>query len=135
GADCVLLIMAALDDGEAGEMAALAGELGMDALIEVHDEAEMERAAGLGGSLIGINNRDLKTLEVDISASERLARKAPEGCFLVSESGLNTPQDLARLSEASINAFLVGESLMRQTDVEAATRALLTRTQPQAIRA
>ncbi|MFP6731848.1 MAG: indole-3-glycerol phosphate synthase TrpC [Alphaproteobacteria bacterium] len=127
GADCILIIMAALDDVEAGEIMAAARQFGMDALIEVHDEDELERAAKLGGSLIGINNRNLKTLEVDLAVSERLALLAPEGAELVCESGLNSHADLLRMAAVGVRRFLVGESLMRQADVAAATSALLNR--------
>ena len=126
GADCVLVIMAALDDGAAGEIMAAARELAMDALVEVHDEAELERAARLGGRLIGINNRDLKTLEVDLATTERLAPLAPEGAELVCESGLASHGDLLRMAAVGARRFLVGESLMRQADVAAATSALLS---------
>ena len=125
GADCVLLIMAALDDGQARDLAAEAEGLGMDVLVEVHDEAELARAVGLGAGLIGINNRNLKTLEVDLGTAERLAAAAPAGCTLVCESGLRTPADLARMARAGMRCFLIGESLMAQDDVEAATRAVL----------
>jgi indole-3-glycerol phosphate synthase len=127
GADCVLIIMAALDDGLAGEIMAAARGLAMDALIEVHDEGELERAARLGGSLIGINNRNLKTLEVDLAVTGRLAPLAPEGAELVCESGLNSHDDLMRMAALGARRFLVGESLMRATDVAAATSALLNR--------
>jgi indole-3-glycerol phosphate synthase len=126
GADCVLVIMAALDDGAAAEIMAAARGLAMDALIEVHDEAELERAAKLGGSLIGINNRDLKTLEVDLAVTERLAPLAPTGAELVCESGLTSHADLMRMGLAGARRFLVGESLMREADVAAATSALLS---------
>ena len=125
GADCVLLILAALDGAAAAELLAAAGELAMDVLIEVHDEDEMGRALELKSTLIGINNRDLKTFEVDLGTTERLAAMAPPGTLVVSESGLRGPQDLARLAAAGIHCFLVGESLMRAADVTAATRALL----------
>jgi indole-3-glycerol phosphate synthase len=97
----------------------------MDALVEVHDEAEMARAKALGASLVGVNNRDLRTFEVDLAATERLAALAPRGALLVTESGIFTPADAARLERAGARAMLVGESLMRQADVAAATRALL----------
>ncbi len=127
GADCVLLILAALDDGQARELAATAIELGMDVLVEVHDRPEMTRAIELGAALIGINNRNLKTLEVDLGTTEELARDIPKDRLLVSESGLATPSDLARMAALGVQCFLIGESLMRETDVAAATRALLRR--------
>ena len=127
GADCVLVIMAALDDGAAGEIVAAARDHGMDALIEVHDEAELERAARLDSRLIGVNNRNLKTLEVDLATAERLAPLAPEDAEIVCESGLNCHGDLLRMAAAGVRRFLVGESLMRQADVAAATSALLNR--------
>ena len=125
GADCILLIMAALSDGQAYELEAAAVEQGMDVLIEVHNAQELERALNLDSSLIGINNRNLKTLSVDIATSEELLTGFPEDRIAVSESGLNNPDDLARMSRAGANCFLVGESLMRQDDVELATRTLL----------
>ncbi|MEK9752400.1 MAG: indole-3-glycerol phosphate synthase TrpC [Rhodospirillaceae bacterium] len=125
GADCILLIMAAISNGQAAELAAAARDWGMDILVEVHDEAELDRALGLDGDLIGVNNRNLKTLEVDIAMTERLAPRVPADRTLVSESGLYTPADLARMARAGARCFLVGESLMRQADVAAATRALL----------
>ena len=125
GADCILVIMAMLDDALAGELMAEAARWGMDALVEVHDEAEMARAAGLGAWLIGVNNRDLRTFEVDLRNTERLAAAAPEGALLVAESGIFGPADVERLERSGAKAMLVGESLMRQADVEAATRALL----------
>ena len=125
GADCILVIMAMLDDALAGELMAEAARWGMDALVEVHDEAEMARAAGLGARLIGVNNRDLRTFEVDLRNTERLAAAAPEGALLVAESGIFGPADVERLERSGAKAMLVGESLMRQADVEAATRALL----------
>ena len=125
GADCILLIMAALDDGEAAEFEALAHDWGMDVLIEVHNRAELDRAARLKGGLIGINNRNLKTLDVDLATTEALAPDLPAGWVAVSESGLYTPQDLARMAAAGCRCFLIGESLMRQQDVAAATKALL----------
>ncbi|HJN59915.1 MAG TPA: indole-3-glycerol phosphate synthase TrpC [Alphaproteobacteria bacterium] len=127
GADCILLILAALTDAEAAELEQAAAALGMDVLIEVHDESEMERAHRLDSRLIGINNRNLKSLAVDLSTTERLAPMAPEGATLVCESGLARPADLARMSVAGADCFLVGESLMRQADVAAATVALLAR--------
>ena len=126
GADCILLIMAALDDAQARELDAAARELGMDVLIEVHDGAELERALKLEPRLVGVNNRNLKTLGVDLATTEALAPRLPAGVLAVSESGLSTPADLARMARAGCRCFLVGESLMRQADVAAATRALLT---------
>ncbi|MBV8535395.1 MAG: indole-3-glycerol phosphate synthase TrpC [Alphaproteobacteria bacterium] len=126
GADCILLILAALDDAMATALARLAREFGLDVLAEVHDERELERALGLEDALLGINNRNLKTLTVDLAVFERLARRAPAERFLVAESGLKTPADLARLAHAGARAFLIGESLMAQADVAAATRALLS---------
>ncbi|MDB5407899.1 MAG: indole-3-glycerol phosphate synthase TrpC [Rhodospirillales bacterium] len=126
GADCVLIIMAAISDAQAGELEDAAERFGMDALIEVHNRAELERALVLQSRLIGINNRNLKTLAVDLATTEELAALVPQGRLLVSESGLYTPADLARMKRCGANCFLVGESLMRQQDVTAATRALLS---------
>ncbi|MBT4889653.1 MAG: indole-3-glycerol phosphate synthase TrpC [Rhodospirillales bacterium] len=126
GADCILLIMAALSDGQAYELEAAAVEQGMDVLIEVHNHIELDRALNLESPLIGVNNRSLKTLKVDIATSEELLEDFPEDRIAVSESGLYTPQDLSRMADAGANCFLVGESLMRQDDVEAATRTLLS---------
>ena len=125
GADCVLLIMAAVSDPVASLLHNNAQELGMYVLVEVHDENEMERALALQPKLIGINNRNLKTLKVDLGTTARLAPKVPEDVILVSESGIHLNTDLKRISAWGINCFLVGESLMRQADVEKAVRDLL----------
>ncbi|MCG8543487.1 MAG: indole-3-glycerol phosphate synthase TrpC [Alphaproteobacteria bacterium] len=127
GADCILLIMAALEDGMAAELESLAHELGMDVLVEVHNRAELDRALKLRSRLIGINNRNLKTLSVDLATTEELAENIPAERIIVSESGLSTPDDLARMAAVGANCFLIGESLMRQADVAAATRSLLAR--------
>ncbi len=125
GADAILIIVAALDDAVMAEIEAAALELGMDVLVEVHNEAEMERAARLKSRLIGVNNRDLKSFVTDLATTERLAPLAPEATLLVGESGINTHADIERLAAHGVRTFLVGESLMRQDDVAAATRALL----------
>ncbi len=125
GADCVLLIMAALEQGLAVELAGLAASLGLDVLVEVHDEDELERALAYETRLIGINNRDLRTLRTDLATTVRLAGLVPPGHIVVSESGIRTHEDLVRLSEHGVTSFLVGESLLRQPDLGAATRALL----------
>jgi indole-3-glycerol phosphate synthase len=125
GADCILLILACLSDPQAKELEDAAFVLGMDVLIEVHDEAEFDRALDLRSPLIGVNNRNLKTMVTDISTTERLSARLPADRSLVCESGLKTPADLARMAKAGARRFLIGESLMRQDDVTAATRTLL----------
>lgn len=125
GADAILVILAMVDDAIAADLMAEASRLGMDALVEVHDEDEMDRAGKLGATLVGVNNRDLRTFEIDLAVSERLAGLAPKEALLVTESGIFTPADVARLERIGARAMLVGESLMRQADVTAATRALL----------
>jgi indole-3-glycerol phosphate synthase len=127
GADCILIIMAAVEDAAAQALENAAFDLGMDALLEVHDEDELARALRLRSRLIGINNRNLKTFETTLTTCERLAPKVSPGRIIVGESGLSTPDDLARLARAGITTFLIGESLMRQADVAVATRALLAR--------
>lgn len=129
GADCILLIMAALDDATARELEQCAFDLGMDVLIEVHNTAELDRALRLRSPLIGINNRDLTTLKVSLETTEKLARGVPDDRVLVSESGLNSGTDLKRMATAGARCFLIGESLMRQDDVEGATRRLLSAAQ------
>ena len=127
GADAVLVIMAAVDDALAADLMKEAAFWGLDALVEVHDAEEMRRALKLDAKLIGVNNRSLATFETDLGITEELAQSAPPDVLLVSESGIFTPADITRLTAAGAGAFLVGESLMRQDDVEAATRALLAR--------
>ncbi len=125
GADCVLLILAALDDRAARTLARDAKALGMDVLVEVHDERELDRAASLTPDLIGVNNRNLRTFEVDLATTEQLAAVAPAGLDLVAESGVHGPGDLHRLADCGVRRFLVGETLMRSKDVEQAVRLLL----------
>lgn len=127
GADCILLILAALDDHQAHELGRLAGELGLDVLVEVHDAGELDRALRLESRLIGINNRNLKTLAVDLATTEELAPRVPSDRLVVAESGLARHADLERMAAAGVHCFLVGEALMRQPDVRRATAALLGR--------
>ena len=124
-ADCILIILASVSDGQAEELEAAAIALGMDVLLEVHDEAELERASRLKSRLLGINNRNLQTFEVSLETTRHLARLVPADRLIVAESGLFTPAHLADLARFGARAFLIGESLMRQPDVEAATRAIL----------
>ena len=127
GADCILLIMAMIDDVLAQELEEEARDWGMDVLAEAHDEADLERALKLKTRLIGINNRDLRTFETKLETTERLAGLVSRDYLLVSESGLSAARDLARLAKAGVHAFLIGEGLMRQKDVAAATRTILNR--------
>ncbi len=126
GADAILLIVAALGDAQMAEIEAAAAECGLDVLVEVHDERELERALRLRSRLIGVNNRDLRDFSVDLNRTYRLVAKAPADCTFVAESGLSTRADLDAMAEHGIHCFLIGEALMRQADVEAATRALLS---------
>jgi indole-3-glycerol phosphate synthase len=133
GADCILIIMAAVDDAAAHAIEDAAAAHAMDALVEVHDEVELGRALKLKSRLIGINNRDLRTFETSLAVSEQLAPKIPRDRVIVAESGLNAPADLAQLKRGGVSTFLIGESLMRQDDVAAATRSLLAREPRRAI--
>lgn len=126
GADAVLLIVAALDDGELADLYALARDVGLDALVEVHDEAELERALAVGADLVGVNQRDLVTFEVDVDRAVRLAEAMPDDVVAVAESGVGGPADAARLAEAGYHAVLVGEALVRHNDPAAAVAALRT---------
>ena len=125
GADCILLILAMIDDDLARDLLDEANRHGMDALAEVHDEAELDRALALDADMIGINSRDLRTFVTDLAITERLAPRIPPDVLVVAESGLSTPADLRRLADIGVTTFLIGESLMRQADVTAATRALI----------
>lgn len=127
GADCILIILAQVDDVLAAELAAAAREWGMDAILEVHDEREMQRSLQIDSRLIGINNRNLKTFETTLATAERLAPLVPADRIAIGESGLHSHADLQRLARANVRTFLVGESLMRQNDVAAATQSLLAR--------
>ena len=124
-ADCILIILAMVNDSTADTLMTTSREYGMDALVEVHDETELARALALGADFVGINNRDLKTFITDLGVTLRLAPRIPKDVLVVAESGLGAPDDLARLAEAGVTTFLIGESLMRETDVAAATRKLL----------
>ncbi|MEM9756572.1 MAG: indole-3-glycerol phosphate synthase TrpC [Pseudomonadota bacterium] len=125
GGDCILVILATVSDALARDLMAAAAHWGMDALIEVHDDRELDRALALDAALIGVNNRDLRTFVTDLDTTRRLAARVPDGPLLISESGLATPGDLADMARHGVRAFLIGESLMRQADVAAATSALL----------
>ena len=127
GADCILLIMAMIDDGLARELEAVAQDRGLDVLVEVHDQLELDRALKLSSPLIGINNRNLHTFETTLETTMTLAPRIPKDRLIIGESGLFKPQDLEKLSAIGVNAFLIGESLMRQDDLAAATRAILTK--------
>lgn len=125
GADCILIILAQIDDEMAAQLLAAARDWGMDALVEVHDRTELDRAIALGSNFIGINNRDLRTFETSLTTTEELVPAIPSGITVVTESGIFTAGDIARMQRAGVNAFLVGESLMRQADVRGATEALI----------
>ena len=126
GADAVLLIVAALEDDELHDLYARASQRGLSALVEVHDRRELERALECGASIIGVNNRDLRTLEVDTERTSQLAPEIPEGVITVAESGFKVPEQLVALRDAGVDAVLIGEALMRATDIEFATRAVLS---------
>ena len=130
GADCILLIMAALEDGAAAELEACAMGLGMDVLIEVHDPSELERACQLKSPLMGINNRNLKTMEISLDVGAAMLPELPDDRIAVAESGLFAPADLARMAATGARCFLIGESLMRADDVATATKAILANPVP-----
>ncbi|PCH94218.1 MAG: indole-3-glycerol-phosphate synthase, partial [Rhodobacteraceae bacterium] len=125
GADCILIIMASVGDGQANELEACAHEWGMDVLVEVHDGAELDRALALSSPLLGINNRNLKTFEVTLDTTRDLSRNVPNDKHMITESGIFTPDDMAQMAAVGARSFLIGESLMRQDDVAGATKALL----------
>lgn len=125
GADAILLIVRILDDSRLRELRGLASELGLDSLVEIHDELELDRALSAGATLVGVNNRDLRTFRTDLGLTLKLAPRVPAGVTLVAESGIRTPEDVRRLGGAGIDAVLVGESLMRQSDLTAAARAIV----------
>ncbi len=125
GADCILIIMASVEDGQAAELEAAATDLGMDVLIEVHNEEELRRASALQSKMIGINNRDLNTFDTSLDTTRRLSKLVPEDRMIICESGLSTPEDLADMARYGARSFLIGETLMRSDEVSAATRALL----------
>lgn len=125
GADCILVILAMVDDDVAKDLLSVARNWNLDALVEIHDEAELDRALKIGVEMIGINNRDLNTFATDLGVTLRLAPMIPQGILVVAESGLGTPDDLKRTIDAGVSSFLVGESLMRETDVASATAKLI----------
>ena len=125
GADCILIIMAMLDDSAARSLLAVAKQWNMDALVEVHDRVELERALAIGAEMVGINNRDLNSFETDLNVTLRLASHIPKGTLVVAESGIRTPEDLQRLAKVDVRAFLIGESLMRESDVASATSRMI----------
>ena len=126
-ADCILIIMASVSDQQAQELEEAAFFWKMDVILEVHNEIELQRALDLKSKLIGINNRNLKTFETDINITRKLAELVPDNRFLISESGLNSSEDLQDLTSSGASAFLIGESLMRQNDIESATRNLISK--------
>lgn len=124
GADCILIIMAAVSDDQANELESVASDLSLDVLIEIHNESELERALKLKSSILGINNRNLNTFEVDLTTTEKLARLVPAGKIIISESGITNSADLERMTECGAEGFLIGETLMRQNNIEKATKIL-----------